>query len=305
MTKAERIKGAMVGLLVGDALGVPYEFHAASDLPAVIEMIPPGGFSRSHAGVAPGTYSDDGAQALCLLDSLLSRGTLDTKDLGERLLAWRESGLWAVDRHVFDIGIATSQALDRLAHGVSAEAAGSSDESACGNGSLMRILPLALWHRGSDLQLVEDAHRSSLPTHGHPLVQACCAFYCLWVREELEGAYDGWSAALRTLRQIYGAPRFAAHARALEERLLTFFSPQGTGFAVDSIWSSRAVLNASRDFATVARSAVAFGNDTDTTAAIASGIAGLRAGFNEIPTTWLASMRGLDAPLALIMRLLR
>ena len=68
-----RIKGGLYGLLVGDALGVPYEFHHSSQIPEfdLIEPEPPAGFSRAHSGVKPATWSDDGAQALCLLDSLL------------------------------------------------------------------------------------------------------------------------------------------------------------------------------------------------------------------------------------------
>ena len=73
-TRAQRIEGALVGALVGDALGVPYEFHHASALPAVagLEMEPPPWFRRSHPDVPPGTYSDDGAHQLCLASSLLA-----------------------------------------------------------------------------------------------------------------------------------------------------------------------------------------------------------------------------------------
>ncbi len=67
-TREERIQGALYGLLIGDALGVPYEFHPPAQIPApaLIELQPPEGFSRAHEGVAPGTWSDDGAHALCL-----------------------------------------------------------------------------------------------------------------------------------------------------------------------------------------------------------------------------------------------
>ena len=81
-TLAERIEGGLLGLLMGDALGVPYEFHMPLDLPSWddIEFTPPSGFRRSHAQVPPGTWSDDGAQALALLASLLERGRLDLPD---------------------------------------------------------------------------------------------------------------------------------------------------------------------------------------------------------------------------------
>jgi ADP-ribosylglycohydrolase len=116
----ERIEGGLVGLLVGDALGVPYEFHAPGEIPPAeaIEFEPPPGFRRAHAGVPPGTWSDDGAQALGLLASLQEHGRLDPEDLGRRLRAWYEHGEFAVDGRVFDVGIQTGRALRALRAGV-------------------------------------------------------------------------------------------------------------------------------------------------------------------------------------------
>lgn len=174
-----RAAGGLVGLLVGDALGVPYEFHAAQDIPSCeqIEYAPPAGFSRSHAGVAPGTWSDDGAQALCLLESLLECGRMDQHDFAERLLRWYENGHLAVDGVVFDVGVATGRALLALRSGTPPAVAGESagEYSNNGNGSLMRMLPLALWHAGSDEELVRDAcsRKSLMRTRGRRFVARC------------------------------------------------------------------------------------------------------------------------------------
>src|SRR5262245_65410840 len=118
-TRAQRLEGGLVGLLIGDALGVPYEFHGPERLPPVeqIEMVPPPGFARAHRGTPPGTWSDDGAQALCLLASLLECGRLDPEDLGRRLLRWYNHGYLAVDGRVFDVGIQTGRALRALQRG--------------------------------------------------------------------------------------------------------------------------------------------------------------------------------------------
>ena len=97
----------MFGLLTGDALGVPYEFHMKDEIPPFeqIEMTPPEGFSRAHKSTPVGTWSDDGAQALCLLDSLLEKGHFDLYYFSDKLLGWYENGLWAVDNRVFDVGV--------------------------------------------------------------------------------------------------------------------------------------------------------------------------------------------------------
>ena len=132
----------------------------------------PAGFRRAHAGTPPGTWSDDGAQALALLSSLLDRGRLDPEDLGRRLLEWYDLGRFAVDRRVFDVGIQTGTALRALREGTPALEAGPAEERTNGNGSLMRVLPLALWHLGSDAELVADARLQSRVTHGHLRSQA-------------------------------------------------------------------------------------------------------------------------------------
>ena len=150
-TREERIEGGLIGLLVGDALGVPYEFHGPNDLPALekIEFDPPPGFHRAHAGTPPGTWSDDGAQALTLLASLLECGKLNAEDFGRKLVAWYSHGYLAVDGRVFDVGVQTDDAIGRLQRGIPALDAGGTDEYENGNGSLMRVLPLALWHTAS------------------------------------------------------------------------------------------------------------------------------------------------------------
>ncbi len=113
MTIKEKIAGGLYGLITGDALGVPYEFHGSWELPPYdkIEMTPPACFHRSHAGIEPGTWSDDGAQALCLLDSLLCCGKFNLEDFSQRLSSWYQEGLWAVRGIVFDVGVQTGEAL--------------------------------------------------------------------------------------------------------------------------------------------------------------------------------------------------
>lgn len=299
-TRRERIEGGLIGLLVGDALGVPYEFHPPAQIPApsAIEFDPPPGYPRAHAQVPPGTYSDDGAQALYLLASLLDRGRFDPDDFGKRLLAWHDDGYLAVDGDVFDVGIQTGQALRALRAGTPALEAGPDEERANGNGSLMRVLPLALWHKGADAELVEDACLQSLVTHGHPRSQLCCALYCLWARRTLEGAADPWSAAAAALRGLLAddpevLAEFETAVRPDDPAAVT-----GRGYVVDSLHSAR-WATAAGAFEAVVKAAVALGHDTDTTAAIAGGIAGLRDGRAAIPERWAAALRGreLSAPL--------
>jgi ADP-ribosyl-[dinitrogen reductase] hydrolase len=302
--RADRIAGGLWGLLVGDALGVPYEFHRPEGLPQLseIEMVPPPGFRRAHERVPPGTWSDDGAHALCMLEALLEHGGLDLGALGGRLLAWLERGHLAVDGEVFDVGIQTRTALHALAHGVDPRAAGPLGERDNGNGSLMRVLPLALWHRGSDAELAHDAMEQSLVTHGHARARVCCAFYCLWARRLLEGALDPWAAAAAALR-----PQLVADSEE-QETLECHIRPDapprggGTGYVVDTLCSARLAL-AAGTYEQVVRAAIALGHDTDTTACVAGGLAGIRDGVGAIPQRWLAALRGREVVEPLLARL--
>jgi ADP-ribosyl-[dinitrogen reductase] hydrolase len=289
-----RIAGGLMGLLIGDALGVPYEFHPPEAIPPPdeIEFNPPLGFRRAHFGVRPGTWSDDGAQALVLLESLIRCNTLNLDDFGSGLVRWRNEGFCAVGGSVFDIGSQTSTAINRLASGVPADRTGPDAEDKNGNGSLMRVLPLALWHVGSDAELAFLAMRQSLPTHGHIHSQLACAFYCLWVRALMQGGGDAWHDAEDRLRTI--ALQAAVASDEIDEVLApeNAQSAYGSGYVLDTLWSARSVFESTQSYEECVRSAIALGHDTDTTAAVAGGIAGVKYGLPGIPERWRNELRG-------------
>ena len=304
-TRRERIEGGLIGLLVGDALGVPYEFHSPDAIPPLsdIEFDPPAGYSRAHPRVPPGTWSDDGAQALCLLASLLDRGELDPDDLARRFVRWHDDGYLAVDGDVFDVGITTGRAIHAYRAGVPAVEAGPTGQRDNGNGSLMRVLPLALWHTGPDMALVASARTQSRITHGHLRAQLCCALYSLWARRILDDALGPWPDAVATLRALY--PDGTPEREELESSIRPDDPPggQGKGYVVDTLRSARWAL-AAGDYERVVKSAISLGNDTDTTACVAGGLAGLRDGVATIPQRWRDNLRGQELVAPLLDRLL-
>lgn len=291
---AERLAGGLQGLLIGDALGVPYEFHPPDQLPPPeqIDFDPPPGFARAHAGVPPGTWSDDGAQALCLLASLQACNGLKLSDFARRLLNWAEWGYLAVDGQVFDIGVQTAHAIAALRAGTPPNASGPKDERANGNGALMRVLPLALWHVGSDAELIAMAARQSRPTHGHARSAVACAMLCLWARAELYVDGRTWNYAASLLRGM--GPSAGLDVAEIEHVLDASHRQRisGSGYVVDTLWSARAAVEASADYAATVRYAIALGHDTDTTAAVAGGVAGIRYGVQGIPACWRERLRG-------------
>jgi ADP-ribosyl-[dinitrogen reductase] hydrolase len=304
-SRRARLAGGLWGLLVGDALGVPYEFHPRAEIPPIeqIEFAPPPGFDRAHKRVQLGTYSDDGAQALCLLDSLLACGTFDPEDFGRRLLSWYQAGYLAVDGDVFDCGVQTGAALRALLGGTGAVKAGPSLESANGNGSLMRVLPLALWHRGPDAELVAFAHAQSCITHGHVRSQACCALYCLWARRILDGHDQPWPDAVATLRRLYADEQDRLSDLEFHIRPDEPLEGQGSGYVVDCLRSARWAVDRG-PYEVAVKAAISLGRDTDTTACVTGGIAGLRDGVDAIPARWRDALRGQELFLPLVDQLL-
>ena len=302
----DKIKGGIFGLLVGDALGVPYEFHARETIPAFdeIEFEPPNWFRRAHAGVPVGTYSDDGAQALILLDSLLECDKFDAAHFAKGLVGWYDKGFMAVGGKVFDVGIQTATAIRELKLGVLPILAGGTDEYSNGNGSLMRVLPLALWHQGSDLELIADAFDQSAVTHGHLRAKLCCALYCLWARRILQNTENAWENAVETFYKFF--PEGTIENIEFETRILpkdAIYDVNGSGYVVDSLHSARWACR-NETYEKIVKAAISLGKDTDTTACIAGGIAGLKFGFDEIPKRWTENLHGREIYEPLIERLL-
>ena len=306
MNKTDKIKGGIVGLLVADALGVPYEFRSREVIPPFdeIEFQPPKDFDRAHAEAPIGTWSDDGSQALCLLASLLECGKFDVDDLAEKLVLWfREDYMW-VDE-LFDVGVQTQRAILNLRKGIPPLEAGPNTERKNGNGSLMRVLPLALWHQGSDAELVKDAFDQSAVTHGHLRSKVCCAIYCLWARRILQNDENAWDSAIETFYEIF--PEGTPENMEYETRIFpkdADYEIKGGGYVVESLRAAHWLNENNDSYEKTVKAAISLGDDTDTTACIAGGIAGLKFGFEAIPKRWRENLRGKEIYEPLLEKLL-
>lgn len=293
----ERIIGGLYGLLIGDAVGVPYEFKLPAQLPDYdqIDMQPPKAFQKTYSDIPIGTWSDDGAQALCLLASLLNCKVFKEQDFVNRLSNWYQLGYMAVDFKVFDVGIQTADALSRYKSGIHFNEIANTDERSNGNGSLMRCLPLALWHKGSQSQLIQDAFRQSHLTHAHLRSKLCCAFYCLWANQLLQDVEvnQAWDNALNLLKIHFEDDKDALFE--INEHIFADnpFEIKGSGYVVDSLHSAKFALQ-QNSYADVVKTAISLGNDTDTIACIAGGLAGMIYGFGGISLDWIDQLRGKD-----------
>ena len=136
------VRAGLLGLVVGDALGVPVEFKSREEIrrQPVTDML---GYGTHHQ--PPGTWSDDSSLALCLAETLMEG--YDLEKIGRSFVDWLYHNKWTAHGNVFDVGSATMAAISRLQKGVSPVLAGGTDEFSNGNGSLMRILPILYFVR--------------------------------------------------------------------------------------------------------------------------------------------------------------
>ena len=167
----DRALGAFLGLAVGDAVGTTLEFCARDIEPRLKDMVGGGPF-----GLPPGGWTDDTSMALALADSLATCETLDCRDLMDRFVSWRREGEYSHTGSCFDIGGTISAALNRYQR-TGDPMAGSTDPWSAGNGSLMRLAPVALRFWTDRAQLDRAAAQQSRTTHGaQEAVDACRGF---------------------------------------------------------------------------------------------------------------------------------
>ncbi len=287
---AERVAGGILGVAVGDALGLPVEGVPRACLKAspVTGMQGYGSHNKP-----PGFWSDDTSLTACTAESLLSG--FDPEDLGRRFWQWLRCGYWTPSGRAFGIGGTTWRALQRLGRGESALSSGEKGEESNGNGSLMRILPVALYFSAAPEQdLLEAIHTASAITHAHPRSLVACGLYGLWVRGLVAGSgpREAYQAVVSRAPEVYSEPPYAgelSHFRLfLSGRLADLPEEEipSSGYVVDTLLAAGWAFLTSSGFAETVLRAVNLGGDTDTVAAVAGGLAGVCYGVRDIPRAW-------------------
>jgi ADP-ribosylglycohydrolase len=296
----------ILGLVVGDALGVPVEFQSREQL---IDRPVTGMRSGGTHGQLEGTWSDDTSLTLCLVESICESG-IDYHDQGRRFVRWLYEAEWTPHGTVFDVGIATRQAIHRLATGVEPTSAGSTDERSNGNGALMRILPVALYLAFAESQArIEIPMKCSRLTHGHPRSQLACAFFVEIAASLIRGnsPLESITAAQITMAPII-ADQFPTEqivfARLLSPQLasLTDSEMSGSGYVIDCLESSLWCATRATTYQAGVLRAVNLGEDTDTTGAVTGSLLGLCFGANSIPAEWRDQIARRDEVLDLCNR---
>lgn len=274
-----KIYDAIMGLVVGDALGVPVEFKAR-DTFHVDDMIGYGTYNQP-----PGTWSDDSSLTLATMESVIRNGGIDPADMMKNFSMWLNNGVFTPYGEVFDVGGTTEAAIRRFQNGVEPLKCGLNHYKHNGNGSLMRILPLALFPSS-----VNDINNVSSLTHAHEISRRACRLYVGTAEQLLKGA---------SLWEVVGCSGIWVKEfdRIPKIYKLNRDEIRSTGYVVDTLEAALWCVYHTSSYRDCVLTAVNLGGDTDTIAAVAGGLAGIIygcGGESGIPDEWIAQIARKD-----------
>jgi ADP-ribosylglycohydrolase len=285
------MKSVMIGHAVGDALGVPVEFCGRDELDEspVTDMRGFGSYP-----VPAGAWSDDTSMTLAALDSLAT-GKVDYDEIMENFVRWCSEDAYTPTGEMFDIGRTCLTAIRNYlaTDGKPALECGLNDEHSNGNGSLMRIHPFVLYAFAKNLPFVEWlklVRNGSAITHAHDRSELGCLIYAFVLYHLLAdpsmGAIE--NALARAECHLRDCAEMPYYSRIFKSNFasLTRDEIKSTGYVVDTLEAALWCLMTTTDYKSCVLKAVNLGEDTDTVAAVAGGLAGALYGYDSIPKEW-------------------
>jgi len=281
----DRIRGALYGVAVGDALGAPLEFMTDREIVARY------GFVRDMIGggwlnVQPGEVTDDTQLTLAVAEGILAAPDEPYGEIGRRFIEW----LAAEPK---DAGNTCRASISRAARMIESGKANSactwldaarsasfhSGGRSGGNGALMRTVYPALYYR--DLKkALEVAYTVGRMTHYDEASSEACALYVGMVHACTAGDSR---PDLAEIEKVLEDTQYCAGRMAR-------YRPNPAGYVVDSMMCALDAFRATQNFEDAVARAANLGGDADTIAAIAGGLAGAFYGFDSIPVRWVEAL---------------
>ncbi|MGB2925071.1 MAG: ADP-ribosylglycohydrolase family protein [Limnothrix sp.] len=311
MVSQAQIRAGLMGVCVADALGVPVEFSSRGDRQQnpVTTMQGYGTYNQP-----PGTWSDDSSLTFCLAEAIADVGISDElcEHLGRKMGLWLKQAYWTPHNETFDVGNTTAIAIEKILAGTNPVEAGGTGDRSNGNGALMRILPLAFC--GEKLlyaDLLDLVHNVSCLTHRHPRSLIACGIYISIALELLTGAElpTACQVGIRRSQEFYTDSIYKSelsHYRRVLDGSLAVIPVEkinSSGYVVDALEAALWCCLNHNNYRETVLAAVNLGEDTDTTAAIAGGLAGIHYGLENIPQDWQNQIHRHDEILTLGDRL--
>lgn len=299
------IKDGVIGFAIGDALGVPAEFKTREQLKnnPITDMIGYGTYN-----VPKGTWSDDTSMTLATIDSIIQTKKIGINDMALKFIEWFRKEKYTATGETFDIGRTTMQSLAKFELGIEqAENCGQDGVMDNGNGSLMRMLPIAyyIWFLKynrkieiSDKEIYEIVKRVSSITHRHEISIMGCYIYVRYALEIIAGKYKymAYEYIKNLDYSFFSDETIKKYDRILKGDIKeqSIDNINSTGYIVDTLEAVFWLFLNSKDYNTTILKAVNLGDDTDTIAAITGGLLGIHYGEEKIKDEWKNALLKYD-----------
>ncbi|MBD3163206.1 MAG: ADP-ribosylglycohydrolase family protein [Candidatus Eisenbacteria bacterium] len=312
MIDPRRVVGGLLGVAVGDALGLPVEFESRT----IRQQDPVTGMRGEGVHLQPaGTWSDETSLTFCTVETLLLND-YSVDRLGEAFARWVEEGWWSPNGKVFDLPEETAAAIGRIIRGIPATQSGAApgERGSEGNGALARSLPIALaFSRWSIPLMIAALHESSAITHPNPVCLMASGIYGLVVRNLAfkRSTLSAYRRAAEDAKRIYVREPWKS-VRNPYRRLLRGTVgevPEGhivaDSFVAHTLEAALWAMQSTRSFSDCVLRAVNLGEDADTVGAVAGGLAGVAYGIESIPEEWIDALARKDELLEVAERFSR
>lgn len=282
----KKYQGSLIGLAVGDALGVPAEFKMVGEFEPITDFCDDYRFS-----LPAGHWSDDTAMALCLANSLIEKNGFDPKDQIEKYKKWLDTGYCSSTGKSVGVGTVIQKALSLYKKGDVDPYIAISFPFSDGNGTLMKIAPIPLFFKDTPEDAMKYARLSSKVTHGSELAADACVYYTGLIigalnnvnkEELLSELYSPIKNFWQSNHLSYEIENVARGSFKTKKST----SIQGSGYVVKSLEAALWAFYHSDSFEEGVLKAVNLGDDADTTGAIYGQLAGAYYGLEKIPEKW-------------------
>ena len=291
------VKDGILGFAIGDALGVPAEFKSREELKQypITDMIGNG----TH-NVPAGTWSDDTSMTLATIHSIIETGTINTNDMADKFLKWYRNAEYTATNETFDIGRTTLQALARYElKQDDAVNCGGNREYDNGNGSLMRILPIAYYIHykqiEDDNKIYELVREVSSITHAHEISVIGCYIYTRYCLLLLDGInkFEAYKELQKTNYEMFSEYALSKYSRILQDDIAKVSADDisSSGYVVSTLEAVMWLFLNGEDYNNTILKAVNLGDDTDTISAITGGLLGIYYGSIIIKSDWKTTLK--------------
>lgn len=295
-----KIKSAIYGFVIGDAMGVPIEFEDREKLmkSPVTNMLGYGSYD-----VPKGVWSDDTSMTLATMDSIIvNKNKLNYNDIANKFCEWINNAKYTATNEVFDIGTTTKYSLMRYWNNkIDATKCGGNAISENGNGSLMRMLPIAFYcfyNKTEDNDIINIVRNTSSITHAHEISIIGCYMYVKYIIFILSNnnKTESYKLLQKIDYSIFNKDNINLYERIIKYDISKYSldTIKSTGFVVDTLESALWVILNTESFNEAIIGSVNLGGDTDTIAAITGSIAGILYGYDSINEKWIKDIKNKE-----------